>query len=86
MHSPVLALCQRDFLAIVELGDNIVLAEDKVSMSELPVTRMRIDKRPYLPQKLYLLSGELIHHPQVVYELLQRGDTVLLKRDRKSVV
>lgn len=79
VHSPVLALCQRDLLSIVELCDNIVFVEDKVSMSELPVTGMRIDNRPYLPKKLYLLSGELIHHPQVVYELLQRGDTVLLK-------
>ena len=79
MHSPVLALRQRDFIAIVELGDNIVLGEDKISLRELPIAGMRIDDRPDLPQKLYLLTGQLVHHTHIVDELLQRCDTVLLK-------
>ena len=79
VHSPVLALRQRDLLSIVELGNDIVLGEDKIPMSELPIARMRIDDRPYLPEKLYLLIGQFVHHTHIVNELLQRCDTVLLK-------
>ena len=46
---------------------------------------MRIDDRPYLPQKPHLLIGQLPHHPQVVDKLLQRCDTVLLERCREDV-
>lgn len=46
---------------------------------------MRDDDGPYLPQELHLLLGDVVHHAQVVDELLHRGDAVLLEGGREDV-
>lgn len=55
---PVLSIGQRDLFPIVKFGNDKILVELDISLRQFVVAWMRIDDRPYLLQKPYLLTSK----------------------------